>query len=59
MFLKYASNLLQDISDDCMLKSFACQNDEDSKLYCDISRRIDWLITRIGVEEAMKATLKR
>lgn len=58
MFLKYASNILQDISDECMLKSFACQNDDDAKLYCDVSRRIDWLITRIGVEEMANALLK-
>lgn len=58
MFLKYASNLLQDISDECMLKSFSCNNEEDSKLYRSISQRIDRLLTKIGVEEAVKATLK-
>jgi hypothetical protein len=58
MFLKYASNLLQDISDECMLKSFACNNEEDSKLYRSISQRIDRLITRIGVEESVKAASK-
>ncbi len=58
MFLKYASNILQDISDECMLKSFSCKNEEDAELYRDVSRRIDWLITRIGVEEVAKVTLK-
>jgi hypothetical protein len=58
MFLKYASNLLQDLSNDCMLKSFACKNEEDSLMYRDVARRVDWLIARIGVEESLKATLK-
>lgn len=59
MFFKYASNLLQDLSNDCLLKSFACKNEEDSKLYLDISRRIDRLITRIGVEKTVNGILKR
>jgi hypothetical protein len=58
MFLKYASNILQDISDECVLKSFACQNNEDAKLYSNIARRIDLLLTRIEVEEALKSPLK-
>ncbi len=58
MFLKYASNLLQDLSNECMLKSFACKNEEDTKLYQNISRKIDWIITRIGVEEAVKVASK-
>lgn len=59
MFFKYASNLLQDLSNDCLLKSFACKNEEDSKLYLDISRRIDRLITRIVVEKTVNGILKR
>lgn len=59
MFLKYASSLLRDISNECMLKSFSCSNEDDLKLYRDISHRIDWLITRIGVEEYAKSFSKK
>lgn len=50
MFFKYASNLLQNISNECMLKSFACEDDEIASLYRSIAGRIDGLIRRIGVE---------
>jgi hypothetical protein len=53
MFFKFASNLLQDISDECMLKSFACVSREDAEMYRSIASRIDWLIRRIGVEEKL------
>ncbi|MCK9567659.1 hypothetical protein M0R72_01755 [Candidatus Pacearchaeota archaeon] len=50
MFFKYASNLLQHVSNECMLKSFACKDDDAVALYRNISSRIDGLIRRIGVE---------
>jgi hypothetical protein len=50
MFFKYASNLLQNISNECMLKSFACEDDDAAALYRNISSRIDGLIRRIRVE---------
>lgn len=50
MFFKYASNLLQNISNECMLRSFACEDDEAAALYRNIASRIDGLIRRIGVE---------
>ena len=50
MFFKYASNLLQNISNECMLRSFACKDDEAASLYRNIASRIDGLIRRIVVE---------
>ena len=52
MFLKYASNLLQNISNECMLKSFACKDEAAIAMYRSIASRIDNLIRRIGVENA-------
>lgn len=52
MFFKYASNLLQNISNECMLKSFACKDEDDVVMYRNISSRIDRLIRRIGVESS-------
>jgi hypothetical protein len=57
MFAKYASNLLQNISNECMLKSFACEDDEEAALYRNISSRIDGLIRRIGVENTGRSAL--
>lgn len=54
MIFKYASNLLQNISNECILKSFACKDDELAGLYRSISSRIDGLILRIGVESLGK-----
>ena len=51
MFFKYASNLLQNISNECMLKSFACKDEEMSAMYRNISSRIDGLIRRMKVED--------
>jgi hypothetical protein len=58
MFFKFASNILQEISDECMLKAFACENPETARLYESISNRLDWLIARIGVEETLKPPVK-
>lgn len=52
MFFKYASNILQEISDECMLKSFSCTNAEDASLYKKIAERIDALILRMAKEES-------
>ena len=54
MFFKYASNLLQNISNECMLRSFACEDDEAAALYRNIASRIDGLIRRIGVESTSR-----
>ena len=51
MFNKFASNVLQDISDECMLKSFACADEEKAELYRSVSSRIDWVIGKLGVEQ--------
>lgn len=62
MFLKYASNVLQELSDECTLKSYACKNSDDAELYRSIATRIDWIITKIGkvdVEEDEKEPLKK
>jgi hypothetical protein len=53
MFAKYASNLLQNVSNECMLRSFACADDDAAALYRNISSRIDGLIRRIGVENIL------
>jgi hypothetical protein len=50
MFFKYASNILEHISNECMLRSFACKDDEAASLYRNISERIDGVIRRIAVE---------
>jgi hypothetical protein len=50
MFLKYASNILQNISNECMLKSFACRDEDAADLYRNISSRIDGIVRRITVE---------
>lgn len=54
MFLKFASNILQEVSDECTFKSFSSKNEDDREMYKNITSRIDWLIRRIGVEEAVK-----
>ena len=58
MFFKYASNILQEVSYECMLKSFACENTEDAKMYRSIAHRIDKLIGKLAVEERGKVILK-
>ena len=51
MFYKYASNVLQELSDECMLRSYGCKNSNDAELFKSISHRIDWVITKIAVEK--------
>jgi hypothetical protein len=50
MFFKFASNILQKISNECMLKSFACIDEDAAAMYRNISGRIDNLIRRMGIE---------
>lgn len=52
MFFKFASNILQDLSNECRLKSFATLNAEDAKMYEDISKRLDALVENIEVDGA-------
>lgn len=58
MFFKYASNVLQEISDECMLKSVMCKDSKEAYRYRNIARRIDHVINRIAVEERIKPRLK-
>lgn len=51
MFYKYASLILQEISDECMIKSFTSGNVDDSNMYRKIAGKVDRLIQRIGVED--------
>jgi hypothetical protein len=55
MFFKYASNLLQNIANECLLKSFACKDDEVADLYRNISNRLNGLVLRMGVEHVSGA----
>jgi hypothetical protein len=57
MFYKYASLILQEISDECMIKSFTSGNVDDSNMYRKIAGKVDALIQRIGVETPRKAQL--
>lgn len=57
MFSKYASNLLQNIHDECMLKSFSCTDDGLASIYRSISDKIDGLIRRIRVESSSQVSL--
>ncbi len=55
MFHKFASNILQDIADECMLKSFACKDDVQAELYRSVSSRLDWVVSKLAVEEGSEA----
>ena len=50
MFYRYASNLLKNISNECMLKSFASKDEDISSMYNKIAIKIENLIRRMGVE---------
>ena len=58
MFYKFASNVLIDISDKCLLKSFSSSDKEVSEMYRGISNRINGLLMRMGVEEKASAVSK-
>jgi hypothetical protein len=44
MFTKYASNLLQGIYEECMLKALSCKNKQKAQDYYNIAERIDKII---------------
>jgi hypothetical protein len=50
MFKKFASNILQDLSDECHLKSFVAKHPEDQEMYRSIAERIDLVIKKLAVE---------
>lgn len=53
MFFKYASNILNDIHDRCLLKSFATKNEDDAVLYRKIAHNIKLCANMISVEEKL------
>jgi len=57
MFYKYASLILQEISDECMIKSFTSGNVDDSNMYRKIAGKVDRLLQRIGVEDTGRVTV--
>lgn len=59
MFKKYASNVLQDLSNECLLKSLASKDLEVSEVYQNISRKIDWMVRKLGVEESGRKLTKK
>ena len=58
MFYKFASNILRDIADKCLLKSFASSDNDVAEMYRGISNRIEGLLSRMGVEEKAQALSK-
>jgi ferritin-like protein len=50
MFAKYASNLLQGIQEECILKALASKNKEDANEYYKIAERINNLINNLPKE---------
>jgi hypothetical protein len=54
MFKKFASNTLQDLADKCLLKSFSCENQEDSEAYRKISSKINGIAAKLEVEMALE-----
>lgn len=58
MFSKYASNLLQNVYNECMLKSFACADEQLASLYRNIARRVDDLIRRININNTHESKNK-
>jgi hypothetical protein len=59
MFKKYAYNVLQDLSNECLLKSLASKDLEVSEVYQNISRKIDWMVRKLGVEESGRKLTKK
>lgn len=59
MFKKFASNTLQDLADRCLLKAFACDNQEDSEAYRKISSKINGLAAKLEVELALEQKVSR
>lgn len=47
MFVKFASNLLQNIYYKCMLKSLACKNKEDSAIYRKVAESLEKILCKI------------
>jgi hypothetical protein len=44
MFKKFASNILTDLSDECIVKALLSQNSEDSELYNKIALKINNIV---------------
>lgn len=59
MFFKYATNVLQEISDECMLKAVGCKDPKEAYRYRNIARRIDNVINRMAVEDRVKPRLNK
>lgn len=50
MFIKYANNLLKDLSDRVYFKSFTCSNEDDSELLYKIAERINSVLKKTEIK---------
>lgn len=48
MFKKFASNILTDLSDECIVKALLSQNSEDSELYNKIALKINNIVKSLA-----------
>jgi hypothetical protein len=48
MFNKFASNILQDVYNECIFRSLSCKNEEDSVLYKKIAEKIYYVMEKLG-----------
>jgi len=56
MLNKYASQVLEDLSNECLLKSLASTDEKEKKAYAAISDRIGSAIRKLKVEKALEST---
>jgi hypothetical protein len=59
MFAKFASTTLQELADKCLLKSFACENKDDAKMYKVISDKANYISAKLEVETLLKKAFVR
>lgn len=53
MFKKYASNILIDLSNECIIRSLSSNNPDEKDLYRKISNKIEMILFKLGVEQPL------
>jgi DNA-binding PadR family transcriptional regulator len=47
MFAKFASNILNDLSNECLVKSLVEPSEENRQIYANLAKKIDWLVSNV------------
>jgi hypothetical protein len=50
MFVKFAANVLDDLSNELHLKAFCTKSEEDAEILRNLAKKVEWIQAQLKVE---------